>query len=56
MEGVPLLDLFDPAWRESHPVRWIETYGTLDADEGEAIATDVDERIREELRALGYLD
>ena len=55
MEGVPLLDLFVPAWRDAHPVRWIETYGPLEPTDGEVIPTEVDERIREELRALGYL-
>ncbi|MEZ5063216.1 MAG: alkaline phosphatase family protein [bacterium] len=57
VEGVPLMDLFDPAWREAHPVRWIATYGAREDEEpGDAIATGVDDRIRDELRALGYIE
>jgi predicted AlkP superfamily phosphohydrolase/phosphomutase len=56
MEGVPLVDLFDPSWVEANPVRWVESYGLRDpGGEDEVIATEADERIREELRALGYL-
>jgi hypothetical protein len=54
MEGVVLTALFDPAWLAAHPVRYVTTYGTRSAD-GEAIATEADERIREELQALGYI-
>jgi hypothetical protein len=54
MEGVVLTQLFDPAWLAENPVRYVETYGTR-AVEGDAIATEVDERIREDLEALGYL-
>jgi predicted AlkP superfamily phosphohydrolase/phosphomutase len=55
MEGVVLEDLFEPEWREEHPVRYVGTYGLLDAAETEAIETGADEKIREELRALGYI-
>ncbi|MFN8178442.1 MAG: alkaline phosphatase family protein [bacterium] len=56
MEGVVLVDLFDPAWRSAHPVRYVRTYGTRETLESSAIATDADDRIREELRALGYIN
>ncbi|MBZ0267017.1 hypothetical protein K8I85_02575, partial [bacterium] len=55
MEGVPLVRLLQGDWSAQHPVRYVTSYGLLEATEGEAIATDADERIREELRALGYL-
>ncbi len=54
-EGVVLGGLLDPAWREAHPVRYVETWGEREETPGAAIATDADERIREELRALGYI-
>ena len=54
-EGVVLTDLLDPQWSAAHPVRYVATWGTrADSDSG-VIATQADERIREELRALGYL-
>lgn len=57
MEGVALGDLFTAEWRAANPLRSVETYGSRDLDhEGDAIPTAMDERIREELRALGYLD
>ena len=55
MEGVVLVDLFDPKWREAHPVRYVTSYGTREQVEPAAIATEADARIREELQALGYL-
>jgi predicted AlkP superfamily phosphohydrolase/phosphomutase len=55
VEGVVLADLLDPGWSARYPVRYVATWGTrADADSG-VIATQADERIREELRALGYL-
>ncbi|MDP6802464.1 MAG: alkaline phosphatase family protein [Gemmatimonadota bacterium] len=55
MEGVVLTDLFTEAWAEEHGVRMVESYGARDSATTEGIATDADERIREELRALGYI-
>jgi predicted AlkP superfamily phosphohydrolase/phosphomutase len=54
MEGVVLTDLLDPEWRREHPVRYVKSYGTI-AGGGDAIATEADDRIREELEALGYI-
>jgi hypothetical protein len=56
MEGVVLVDLLDASWRAAHPVRYVRTYGTREVVEHSAIATDADDRIREELRALGYIN
>ena len=53
-EGVVLVDLLDPAWLAAHPVRYVSSWGTREETAG-AIATEADERIREELRALGYI-
>jgi len=55
MEGVPLTHLLRDDWNEQHPVRYVASYGLLEPTEGDAIATEADEQIREELRALGYL-
>jgi hypothetical protein len=54
MEGIVLESLLDREWRDEHAVRYVRTYGSRDED-AEAISTEADERIREELRALGYL-
>jgi hypothetical protein len=54
MEGVVLAKLFRPDWLEAHPIREVASYGLREADD-EAIATEVDDRIREELKALGYI-
>lgn len=54
-EGVVLVDLFDPVWRASHPLRYVASYGVRDEVEPSVIATEADARIREELQALGYL-
>jgi predicted AlkP superfamily phosphohydrolase/phosphomutase len=55
MEGVVLVDLLDPSWRDAHPIRYVDTYGVRDEIDGDAISSEADERIREELRALGYI-
>lgn len=55
MEGVALTGLLRDDWNSAHPVTYVESYGLLEPTEGDAIATDADEKIREELRALGYL-
>ncbi len=55
MEGSVLLDLFDPQWLNDHPVRYVESYGTRETTDAEAIETGADDRIREELKALGYI-
>lgn len=54
LEGVVALNLLDPDWAKAHPVRYVGTWGTRKVD-GEAMPTIADERIREELQALGYI-
>lgn len=54
MEGVVLTALFDEEWLAEHPVRYVESYGTR-LVEGDAIPTEADDQIREELQALGYI-
>ncbi len=53
-EGVALVGLFDPAWASRHALRAVETYGTRDVAATPS-PTPADERIREELEALGYI-
>jgi predicted AlkP superfamily phosphohydrolase/phosphomutase len=55
MEGVVLTGLFEPDWLEEHPIRYVESYGLREQESTEAIPTEADEKIREELRALGYI-
>ena len=55
MEGIALTGLLREDWNREHPVRYVATYGQRESADREVIATDADERIREELRALGYL-
>ena len=52
-EGVVLTDLMTDEWNAEHPVRYAD-YGVREEDP-DVIATDADDKIREELRALGYL-
>jgi arylsulfatase A-like enzyme len=54
MEGVALEKLFTESWWESHPLRSVDSYGKREATQ-EVSPTAADERIREELRALGYI-
>jgi predicted AlkP superfamily phosphohydrolase/phosphomutase len=55
MEGVVLERMLDPAWAAGHPVRLVRSYGPHETGEPDAISTEADERIRDELRALGYI-
>ncbi len=55
MEGVVLEGLLDPEWAAAHPVRYVDSYGTREGIESTAIETGADDKIREELRALGYI-
>lgn len=53
-EGVILEGLFTPEWKNAHPPRVVESYGKREAGTS-AAPTAADERIREELEALGYI-
>jgi predicted AlkP superfamily phosphohydrolase/phosphomutase len=55
MEGVVLEEMLDAGWAERHPVRLVRSWGEREGGGEEAISTDADERIREELEALGYI-
>jgi predicted AlkP superfamily phosphohydrolase/phosphomutase len=54
VEGVIALDLLDPEWAAQHAVRYVKTWGRREVDPG-AMPTAADERIRQELEALGYI-
>lgn len=51
--GKPRTDLFSPEFQQSHPLRKIPTWGTRQS--AGARASKEDEKLLEELRALGYL-
>lgn len=51
--GKPRMDLFTEEFREAHPLRKIPTWGTRQSTR--ARASKEDEKLLEELRALGYL-
>jgi tetratricopeptide (TPR) repeat protein/arylsulfatase A-like enzyme len=62
LDGRPILDAFDPAFLESHPITWVPTYeGRRVADAGTgapAAATGDpagDRELKERLESLGYL-
>lgn len=47
-------ELFEAGYRRNRPLRTVETWGTM--GEGEALASEADEEILDDLRALGYID
>jgi predicted AlkP superfamily phosphohydrolase/phosphomutase len=53
-DGKPRRRLFRAAFREEHPLRTIPSWG--EAEEGMATASEIDEELKDELRALGYID
>ncbi|MBN1354968.1 alkaline phosphatase family protein [bacterium] len=53
-DGSCLVDAFTESFRSNHPVRWIETHGTRQID-SVLKETGADDRIKDELRALGYI-
>ncbi len=56
MAGKPLLDAFDESLVQSNPVSYIETYGASDTESSEEVVSTVDEQIKENLKALGYIN
>jgi predicted AlkP superfamily phosphohydrolase/phosphomutase len=52
--GKPWTELYRPEYREAHPVRKIRSWGVRRA--GGARTSGADEKLLEELRALGYLN
>ncbi|MBN2564379.1 MAG: alkaline phosphatase family protein [Candidatus Eisenbacteria bacterium] len=60
MDGRVLIEAIDPAFLREHAIGRIATYepeaGSSDADGHEPIESSLDEEVREQLRALGYID
>jgi predicted AlkP superfamily phosphohydrolase/phosphomutase len=54
MDGRPLVELLDPAFRDRHPVRTVSSYEHEDRRRSGADAA-ADEEFLEQLRALGYV-
>jgi predicted AlkP superfamily phosphohydrolase/phosphomutase len=53
--GQPRTALFDADFRRSRPLRKIRTWGTRGAEGGKAKASEADQKLLDELRALGYI-
>jgi arylsulfatase A-like enzyme len=53
-DGTARLELFEKSFLQSHPPKSISTWGT--SEPGEPMASEVDEALIEELKALGYLE
>jgi predicted AlkP superfamily phosphohydrolase/phosphomutase len=53
-DGEPRLELFEKRFLHQHPPRSISTWGT--SKQGKPLASDEDEALIEELKALGYLE
>jgi predicted AlkP superfamily phosphohydrolase/phosphomutase len=59
LAGRVLDDAIEPAWLTSNPIAWVDAYVGPPADLPTGAAShdsSVDERLREELRALGYIE
>ena len=55
MDGRVLTDAFEPEFLRSNPVEFVSTYETGDREYGEPIKTPHDDKIKERLRAVGYM-
>jgi predicted AlkP superfamily phosphohydrolase/phosphomutase len=55
MHGRVLTEGFRTEYLKSRPVRFIPTYESGERDAGEPLASPVDEKIKERLKALGYI-
>jgi predicted AlkP superfamily phosphohydrolase/phosphomutase len=60
MDGRVLTEGIDQSFLNGHPVSWIDTYepegGSREAASEEPIESPLDDQVREQLRALGYID
>ncbi len=60
MDGRVLVDAVDPAFLRSHPLRSVDTYerggGGESAGGQEPVESSVDEKVKERLRSLGYIE
>ncbi len=55
MDGRVLTDAFEPDLLASRPVTFVSTYETGQREYGEPLKTPFDEKIKERLRAVGYI-
>jgi predicted AlkP superfamily phosphohydrolase/phosphomutase len=55
MDGRVLTDAFEPGFLRSNPVAFVSTYETGDREYGDPIKSQHDEKIKERLRAVGYM-
>lgn len=55
MDGRVMTDAFEPEFLRSNPVEFVSTYETGDREYGEPIKTPHDDKIKERLRAVGYM-
>ena len=57
LDGAPILDAFESAFLEAHPVHYVPTWETGEkrGDEG-PLESPMDEGIKEKLRSLGYIE
>jgi len=53
-DGKPRQRLFRQEFRDAHPLRKVPSWG--EAEEGTATPSEIDEDLKKELRALGYID
>lgn len=53
-DGKARTRLFRAEFREAHPLRTVPSWG--EAEEGAATASEIDEELKDELRALGYIN
>ena len=53
-DGKARTRLFREEFRQAHPMRTVPSWG--EAEEGVSTASEIDEDLKEELRALGYID
>ena len=56
MDGRPLLEAIDDGFLAEHPVRYVNTYETGEKKISAAVTSDVDDEIKDRLRALGYME
>jgi predicted AlkP superfamily phosphohydrolase/phosphomutase len=56
MSGKPLLSAISEEFTETHPVEYIDTYEIGERSPGDPISSPIDDQLKEELKALGYID
>ena len=54
LEGRVLIEAFEPSFVESRKTRWVDSYGPRETQE--LRASEVDDAMLENLRALGYIE